>query len=241
VKEDFGLRTFIEMNRLLREVAAKALDASLAEQAGEGFSVVTIESYIRRDLERLMTLWPTEVDKQAVVDMLDSLSDNGRGNPSFHYLAEQALRAGGILEDYFASAEAAATSRTHSLLELLEPEIATSSLRQMEQGLLRDAVFNAFVAVFDVLRARTGLDEDGATLVAHALSLDTPRLAMGDLSTTSGQSEQKGFIQLLQGAYLAIINPKAHTLVHDIDERKAKQYLVVASFLARRIKEARQV
>jgi uncharacterized protein (TIGR02391 family) len=97
------------------------------------------------------------------------------------------------------------------------------------------------VAVFDILRDRTGLDEDGAALAARALSLDNPKLAIGDLSTTSGQNEQKGFIQLLQGAYLAIRNPKAHTLAHDLDERKAKQYLVVASFLARRIKEARQI
>ncbi len=236
VERNSGMRDFIEANRLIREVAAKALDASLADNAGEGFGVVTISDYIHRDLERLLAVWPPEVDRQPILDLVESL-DHDR--PSFHYLAERALKAGDILDTYFLAAQATSMGKTYSLLELLEPEIIDSSLRQMEQGLLRDAVFNAFVAVFDLLRARSGLEEDGATLVARALSVDKPKLAIGDLRSISGQNEQKGFIQLLQGAYLAIRNPKAHTLAHDLDERKARQYLVVASFLARRIKEAR--
>jgi uncharacterized protein (TIGR02391 family) len=90
------------------------------------------------------------------------------------------------------------------------------------------------------LRLRTHLDLDGATLVTRALSLENPLLLLGDLSTSSGQNEQKGFIQILQGVYLAIRNPKAHTLVSDLDDRKAAQYLVLVSLLARRIKEARE-
>jgi uncharacterized protein (TIGR02391 family) len=92
---------------------------------------------------------------------------------------------------------------------------------------------NAIVAVFDLLRARTGLDKDGALLVAEALSLERPRLIISTLSTESGQSEQKGFIQILQGAYLGVRNPKAHSLTSDLDVVKAAQYLVFASLLAR--------
>jgi len=45
---------------------------------------------------------------------------------------------------------------------------------------------------------------------------------------------------MLQGAYLAVRNPPAHTLLHDLDEREASQYLVMASLFVRRIKEAQQ-
>jgi uncharacterized protein (TIGR02391 family) len=100
-------------------------------------------------------------------------------------------------------------------------------------------VFNAFVAVFDLLRTKTGLDKDGAQLVNEALSLDRPRLVISTLATESGLSEQKGFIQILQGAYQGVRNPKAHSLASDLDEATAAQYLVFASLLARRIDEAK--
>ena len=40
------MQTFFELNRLLREIAAKAIDAVLTSDAGEGFGTVTISSYI---------------------------------------------------------------------------------------------------------------------------------------------------------------------------------------------------
>lgn len=238
----FAASVFVEAHRLLRDVAAKALDASLAQDAGEGLGVVTIERYIRYSLKRLTAIWPADADKSTLVALAGTLNTgDSKRTPSFHYLAEQALEAAGILDEYFASAQVVDANGIRSALELLEPEIVSSSLLQLEQGLYRDAVLNAFVAVFDLLRSRTGLDADGAALVTRALSLDGPKLAIGDLCTSSGQNEQKGFIQLLQGAYLAIRNPAAHTLAHDLDDREARQCLVVASFLARRIREARKV
>lgn len=34
-------------------------------------------------------------------------------------------------------------------------------------------------------------------------------------------------------------NPKAHSLTHDLDDRKAAQYLIFASLLARRLDESK--
>jgi uncharacterized protein (TIGR02391 family) len=57
--------------------------------------------------------------------------------------------------------------------------------------------------------------------------------------TESGKNDQKGFLQIYQGAFLGVRNPKAHSLAHDLDQIKAAQYLVFASLLARRVDEAK--
>lgn len=57
----------------------------------------------------------------------------------------------------------------------------------------------------------------------------------------SGQNDQKGFLQIFNGAYQGIRNPKAHSLNHDLDQNKAAQYLVFASLLIRRVEEAKVV
>lgn len=229
------MNRYMDLSRLLREIAAKALDGTLAWEAGEGFGEATIIGYIRRDLRRLEALWPSDLDDSALADM-EGLLDKDR--VSFSMVADRALHAGDLLDDHFSAAQAAASTRAFGLVELLEPEVVASSLRQYDQGLFRDAVFNAFIALFDLIRQRTGLSEDGAALAGRAFSLESPRLVLGDLTTPTGQNEQKGFIQLLQGAYLAIRNPGAHTLTHDLDERKSRQLLVMASLLVRRVKEA---
>src|ERR1051325_604415 len=121
------------------------------------------------------------------------------------------------------------------LKDVLHPIILQHSYRQLLNGHLRNAVLDAFIAVFDLIRERTGLDLDGAELVGKAFSLSEPMLIVSDLSTESGRSDQKGFIQILQGAYLSVRNPKAHSLKTDLNTESAAQYLVFASLLARRI------
>ncbi len=117
--------------------------------------------------------------------------------------------------------------------------ICESSYNHFRAGRYRDAVLNALVAVFDLIRCRTGLERDGAQLIAEAFSLESPKLVFSNLDTEFGKNDQKGFIQILQGAYLGIRNPRAHSLSTDLDQFKAAQYLVFASFLARRIDEAK--
>jgi uncharacterized protein (TIGR02391 family) len=121
---------------------------------------------------------------------------------------------------------------------LLHPAIIRHALPQYRDGHLRDAVFNSVIAVFDLIRERTALKLDGDALVEAALSLHRPRLILGELDSPSGKDDQKGFIQILKGAFQGIRNPKAHSLSHDLNRLKAAQYLVFASLLARRIDEA---
>lgn len=109
---------------------------------------------------------------------------------------------------------------------------------QLKDGHFRDAVLNSIIAVFDLIREKTGLKDDGDKLIGKAFSLDDPYLIFSELDTESGQNDQKGFMQILRGAFQGIRNPKAHTLTHDLTFDKAAQYLIFASLLARRVDEA---
>jgi uncharacterized protein (TIGR02391 family) len=124
------------------------------------------------------------------------------------------------------------------LREMMHPWIIEHSFEQYRNGHLRDAVLNAFIALGDLIRERTGIKLDGAPLAAQALSLKNPILLLSEVETESGQNDQVGFMQILQGAFTGIRNPPAHSVKHDFTERKAAQYLVFASLLARRITEA---
>jgi uncharacterized protein (TIGR02391 family) len=68
----------------------------------------------------------------------------------------------------------------------------------------------AVKSVAEKLRARTGLIDDGATLVDRALTGDPPMLAINPLKTESEKSEQKGFANLLRGTLSMFRNTTAH-------------------------------
>jgi uncharacterized protein (TIGR02391 family) len=123
--------------------------------------------------------------------------------------------------------------------DLLHEAVIDNALPQYRDGHWRDAVLNAFIAVFDLLRSRVQLDRDGEGLITQSFSLDNPLLLVSDLTTESGKSDQRGFMMMLQGVYRGVRNPKAHGLQHDLTAHKAAQYLVMASLFARRIAEAR--
>lgn len=124
--------------------------------------------------------------------------------------------------------------------DMLHPAITKSSLKMYQDGHLREAVLNSVVAVFQMIRGRTGLDLDGDALINEAMSLGHPLLILSDLDTESGRNDQKGFIQIFKGVFQGVRNPKSHTLDHDLTPEKVAQYLVFASLLARRIEEATQ-
>lgn len=124
------------------------------------------------------------------------------------------------------------------ILELLHPKIIESSYFLFKEGNYREAVLNSIIAVFDFIRAKTKINKDGQDLISKAFSLTDPYLVLSELETESGKNDQKGFIQLFQGAYLGIRNPKAHSLEERLDKKKAAQYLIFASLLARRVEEA---
>lgn len=124
---------------------------------------------------------------------------------------------------------------------LLHPAIFQHAYLHYQNGHFREAVLNSIMVLFDMIRNKTNLEDDGDKLVGKAFSHENPYLKINDLDTESGRNDQAGFMQMLKGAYQGIRNPKAHSLNHDLNELKTVQYLVFASLMARRIDEAEVV
>ncbi len=82
--------------------------------------------------------------------------------------------------------------RTDLKLRKVHPDV----LRFCKEELLKDDYFHAVLeatkSVAEKLRTRTGLTDDGATLVDRTLSGELPLLAINFLKTDSERSEQRG-------------------------------------------------
>ena len=147
-------------------------------------------------------------------------------------IPEVAARAANHLKEFDSKRPAL---RQVAFENLLHGTVVASSLDLYKSRHYREAVLNAIIAVFDLIRSRTKLDLDGDRLISEVLSEQRPRLILDEIDTESGRNDQKGFMQIFKGLYQGVRNPKSHSLEHDLDERKAGQYLVFASLLARRV------
>ncbi|MEW8440755.1 MAG: TIGR02391 family protein [Candidatus Thiodiazotropha taylori] len=226
---------YLEINRVLREIRKKSLDAANALKNEDAGAAKVINGYLKTDYANLRRLWeehyePSELgylgrhigfgDPHDYDDILN------RDLPHIEDKAEQHLLGSKEQPDHI------------GFEYLLHPVIFEHAYQQFRAGHLRDSVLNSFTAVFDLIRERTGLDMDGAKLASQVFSVKDPCLILSEIETESGRNDQAGFLQIYQGAYVGIRNPKAHSLQHDLTEEKAAQYLVFASLLARRVADA---
>ena len=88
-------------------------------------------------------------------------------------------------------------------VDLEHRKVHPDFLRFCEEELLKDNCFHGvrevIKSVADKLRTRTGLTDDGATLVDRTLLGEAPLLAINALKTDSEKSEQRGFANLVKG------------------------------------------
>ncbi|MBN9408204.1 TIGR02391 family protein [Variovorax sp.] len=230
------LEWYLEVNALFRAIRQKAIDAQGRLENDDAAGAKLINGYLKTDYQALRKLWTDAGFPQE--DM---------GNLGRHIGFGEANDYDDILERDLPHVEARAEAHARQgadaqprigFEDLLHPVIYAHAFQHYLDGHYRDAVLNAIVAIFDLMRERTGLDLDGSALVTQVLSLENPHLILSELGSDSGRNDQKGFMQILAGSYLGIRNPKAHSLNHDLDAEKAAQYLIFASLLARRIYEA---
>jgi uncharacterized protein (TIGR02391 family) len=102
------------------------------------------------------------------------------------------------------------------------------------------AVQEATKSIAAKLRARTGLTDDGGTLVDRSLGGDLPMLAINALKSESEKSEQRGFVNLLKGTFGMFRNPTAHEarILWNMDKADAEDLLSLASLVHRRLDKA---
>jgi uncharacterized protein (TIGR02391 family) len=114
------------------------------------------------------------------------------------------------------------------------PAIAEVVAAPLVDGRVRDAVVEATYAVRDLLRARTGLSSDGATLVDQACTI---LRFFPDLDGRTPDNKRAGTKFLLDGLFRDIRN----TVAHDrelIDLAEVHEIVGLCSLLARRIEAA---
>lgn len=118
--------------------------------------------------------------------------------------------------------------------KLIHPRVKQVAKQRFEAGHYADAVFAALTALNNevkaIFRARGGPDLDGVNLMQAAFSLDNPRIVLADLSSQTGKSMQRGYMNLFAGAMSAVRNPKAHDNI-SISSERALHFLFLASML----------
>ena len=102
------------------------------------------------------------------------------------------------------------------------------------------AVQEAVKSVADKLRSRTGLTDDGATLVDRVLGGSPPLLAINPHGSASERSEQRGFAHLVRGTFAMFRNPTAHEARINwiMTKEDAQDLLTVVSLIHRRLDKA---
>lgn len=120
------------------------------------------------------------------------------------------------------------------------PTISQSSQSLYESGHYDSAIFEAFKAVNNFVKNKSGrLDLDGKSLMSVCFNTKSPILKLNDMNTESEINEQEGFMHLFMGAMQGIRNPLGHDEMYfQADSNMTLEYLSFASLLIRKAEEA---
>lgn len=101
-------------------------------------------------------------------------------------------------------------------------------------GSILDAVFK----LTDIIRNKTGLDGDGASLIGQAFGGDNPQIKLNKLQTDSEKDIQRGIQEILRGIYTGIRNPRSHDAMVD-DKLSANAIIVFINYLLKLIDQSK--
>lgn len=121
--------------------------------------------------------------------------------------------------------------------QYVHPKIIQSSKALFTDRHYADSVNDAFIEIADrvrklfvKLRPSNNVPTSDVTLMTTVFSDNKPIIEICDRSTQSGRDTQKGFMQMISGAFSAIRNPKSHSNFQ-ISEEDAVRKLMLASML----------
>ena len=232
------LNKYISINRSLRSVHQTIRDImDTIYHEGDGFGTATLSGTLNRQLSDLEMLLPIDLDLSIFEEFTQELLKSDNHSAYWSVATHTLPRLEDQIDDYFSLQPI--SNIDHTIIDLLHGSIISSSYHHFKSGNYRDAVLNAIIAVYDLIRLRTKIDKDGSELLGHVFSLTNPLLIVTELDSESGKSDQKGFMQLLNGLYQGVRNPKAHTLTIKPTKNVAAQYLVFTSLLCRRVDESK--
>ena len=122
----------------------------------------------------------------------------------------------------------------------IHPKIKDICKSRFDSGHYADSVEAALKEinsiVKSIVKAKTGNEFDGSSLMKKAFSLKNPIITLDDLSTETGRNIQIGYMEIFSGSMIGIRNPKAHNNLV-IDEKRAIHFIFLASLLMNKIEE----
>jgi uncharacterized protein (TIGR02391 family) len=126
----------------------------------------------------------------------------------------------------------------------LQPLVTKLAKDKFEQGHYADAVETVFKEINLIIKKhyknKTGVEEDGATLMNRAFSVNNPLFPFDDITTETGRNIQQGYMQIFAGAMTGIRNPKAHNNMTP-DKNTAMNLLFVASFMMLKLEDIKLI
>ena len=141
-----------------------------------------------------------------------------------------------LLESYIEQLQDLAPPSAATALDhyRFHPEIERVSGQLHRDGYYREAALNAYIRVIEEVKARSGLNDDGDSLMNRAFGCDrqVPIIQFNSLQTEAERDEQKGFMFLFKGI-VGLRNSKAHSNTLFNDPYRAHDYLALASLLMR--------
>jgi len=116
----------------------------------------------------------------------------------------------------------------------LHQKVIKASRALFENGHYAQAIFEAFKAVENFVKDKSGLTTFGKNLMATAFNEENPIIRVPEAGHFD-KDVQEGFKFLFMGATQGIRNPKAHKEIVQNDPFITLEYLGFASFLLKRI------
>lgn len=117
----------------------------------------------------------------------------------------------------------------------IHPKISEASKGLFDSGHFKQATFEAYILIDDIVKTSSNSDETGFKLMMNAFNEENPLLILNNLSNVSDKDEQKGFKHIFAGAAAGIRNPRGHQV--DLAETMTEclDHLSLASLLIRKI------
>ena len=120
----------------------------------------------------------------------------------------------------------------------IHSEVSSVALTLFDDGHYAQATFEAFKLIESCVKAVSGIEDTGFSLMMSVFNENGPKIQLTDLVSMSDKDEQKGFRHMFAGAIAGIRNPRGHDNRTDpID--LCLDHLSVASVLLRAL-EARK-
>ncbi len=182
---------------------------------------------------------------QSIYNELDSLyQSNQVKNPNpytdlweFHHYWKEKLPQYSDRRAYVIKLYKKASSKAEMSIDfwaVIHPAIRSVSKSRFESNHFADSVEAALkevnVRVKNVFITLTGQEEDGASLMKKAFSVNRPVIQLDDIGNETGRNIQQGYMELFSGSMIGIRNPKAHANI-DITKERAIHFLFLASLL----------